>query len=232
MDSGFIRISAGPHHAPRLSTRASRSHPLIPETQVTPPPYESPPRWGVAPLERIVLLGFMCSGKSSVAASLARRLDWRMLDFDLEIERREGRSVAAIIDEQGEEYFRSREAALTEEVAQVSGLVLAPGGGWITQPGLLELLRPATLSVWLRVSPEETVRRLLSDEIDRPLRDHPEPEVPIREILADREPLYRLADLTVPGDRRSVDEVAFEIEQLARTRGARPARWSDDGYEE
>lgn len=199
---------------------------------MTPPSYDSPLRRGEAPLERVVLLGFMCSGKSSVAASLARRLDWRFLDFDVEIERREGRAVAAIIDEQGEEYFRSLEAVLTEEVAQVPGIVLAPGGGWITQPGLLEMLRPGTLSVWLRISPEETVRRLLSDEIDRPLRDHPEPEVPIREILAEREPLYRLADLTVPGDRRSVEELAFEIEQLARTRGARSPRWSGDGYEE
>ena len=66
----------------------------------------------------------MCSGKSSVAASLARRLDWRFLDFDVEIERREGRPVAAIIDAQGEEYFRSLEAALTEEVARVPGIVL------------------------------------------------------------------------------------------------------------
>jgi shikimate kinase len=212
--------------------RAQAATEPLPDEHVTPHPYESGPRPGVDPLQRIVLLGFMCSGKSSVADSLARRLDWRYLDFDVEIERREGRSVAAIIDGQGEEYFRSLEAALTEEVAQVPRIVLAPGGGWITQPGLLELLRPGTLAVWLRVSPEETVRRLFSDDIDRPLRDHPEPEVPIREMLAEREPLYRLADLTVPGDGRSVEEVAFEIEQLARTRGARSPRWPDGEYEE
>jgi shikimate kinase len=179
-----------------------------------------------------VLLGFMCSGKSTVAESLARRLDWRFIDFDVEIERREGRSVAAVIDQQGEEFFRSLEAALTEEIADEPAVVLAPGGGWITQPRLLDMIRPRTLSAWLRVSPEETVRRLLADDIDRPLRDHPEPEMPIREILAEREPLYRLADVMVPGDRRSVEEVAFEIEQLARTRGALTAPRGGNGYEQ
>src|SRR5690606_7054936 len=107
------------------------------------------------PIERIVLLGVMCSGKSTVAAALARRLEWRLADFDVEIERRDGRSIAHIVDEEGEEYLRSREAELTEELATAEGVVLAPGGGWITQPELLERIRPGTLSVWLRVSPEE-----------------------------------------------------------------------------
>ena len=185
------------------------------------------------PIERIVLLGFMCSGKSSVGESLARRLEWRYLDFDVEIERREGRSVGAIIDERGEEFFRSLEAALTEDVAGAAGVVLAPGGGWITRPEMLEMLRPRSLSLWLRVSAEETVRRLMRDDIDRPLRDHPEPLVPIRAMLAEREPLYRLADAMIPADRRSVEEVAHEIEQLARTRGVlRPRHGGDNGYEE
>src|SRR5690606_4654467 len=123
------------------------------------------------------------------------------------------------------------EAGLTREAAGAPGMVLAPGGGWITQPGLLGRLWPGTLSVWLRVSTGETVRRLLRDDGDRPLRDHPDPEAAVREILSEREPLYRLADVTVPGDGRSVEEVAFEIEQLARTRGARGPQWPPDRRE-
>ena len=168
---------------------------------------------------RIVLLGYMCSGKSTVGEALARRLEWPLVDFDLEIERREGRPIATIIDERGEEYFRSLEAALTEEIAAEPGLVLAPGGGWITRPDLLERIRPGTLAVWLRVSPEETVRRLLRDGAGRPLHDHPDPLTPVQGMIAEREPLYRLADLTTNGDGRTAEEVAFEIEQLARTRG-------------
>ena len=171
----------------------------------------------------------MCSGKSTVGAALARRLEWPLLDFDHEIENREGLPVPAIIEQDGEEYFRSLEAALTEEVADVGGLVLAPGGGWITRPELLEMLRPRTLAVWLRVSPAETVRRLLEEGRDRPLSDHPDPIAPVSAMMAEREPLYRLADVAVPGDARSAEEVAFEIEQIVRTRGlVRPAHgeWS------
>ena len=170
-------------------------------------------------LYRIVLLGYMCSGKSTVGESLARRLEWRYVDFDVEIERRDSRAVSAIIEEEGEEAFRLREAALTEEAAEENGLVLAPGGGWITRPEMLDMLGDGTFSAWLRVSPEETARRLREDSIDRPFKDHPDPVGRIREMLAEREPLYRLADVTVPTDFRSVEEIAFEIEQITRARG-------------
>lgn len=178
-----------------------------------------PPPPAPSAIRRIVLLGYMCSGKSTVGASLARRLGWQFLDFDVEIERREGRTVQAVIDEAGEEYFRSLEAALTREVADARSLVLAPGGGWITQPELLEAIRPGTLSLWLWVSPRETARRLMEDPIDRPFKDLSDPTGPIAEMLADREPLYRRADIMIPADGRTVEEIAFEAEQIARTRG-------------
>ena len=72
--------------------------------------------------------------------------------------------------------------------------------------------------VWLSVSVEETVRRLRTDTIDRPFRDHPDPGGMIAAMLAEREPLYRLADLRVPADGRTAEQVAFEIEQVVRTR--------------
>ena len=171
------------------------------------------------PIQRVVLLGYMCSGKSTVGAALARRLEWRFVDFDVEIEHREGTSVASLIDARGEEYFRSLEMALTREVSEVEALVIAPGGGWITQPTLLEAIRPGTLSVWLSVSPEETVRRLRADNIDRPFRSHPDPVGMIAEMLGERELLYRGADIKIPADVRSAEQIAFEIEQLVRTRG-------------
>lgn len=174
------------------------------------------------PLQRIVLLGYMCSGKSTVGESLARRLGWRFLDFDVEIERREDRSIFEIVEAQGEEQLRRLEEALTREIADEPRMVLAPGGGWITQPGLLEAIRPGTFAVWLSVSPGETVRRLMEDPIDRPLKDHPDPIGPVSQMLEEREPLYRRADLRVPADDRGVEELAFEIEQLVRTRGASP----------
>ncbi len=171
-------------------------------------------------IERVVLLGYMCCGKSTVGEVLARRLGWEFLDYDVEIERREGRAVSEIIDERGEEHFRRLEAALTGEAAEEPFVVLAPGGGWITQPELLESIRRGTLAVWLRVTPEETARRLMEDSIDRPFKDMADPVGRIAEMQAEREPLYRRADLTLPTDGRSVQEIAFEIEQLLRTRAS------------
>lgn len=170
------------------------------------------------PIARIVLLGFMSSGKSVTGRALARRLGWDFIDFDHVIEQREERSVTEIMDVQGEEYFRRLEAGLTREVARRQGLVIAPGGGWITHPALLGSLRPGALAVWLRVSPAETLRRLDQGGTYHPLADDPEPLQTITALLAQREPLYRRADLIAPGDGRSIEEIAFEIEFLVRTR--------------
>ena len=169
-------------------------------------------------IERVVLLGYMTSGKSSVGQALARRLEWEFLDFDVEIEHRAGATVKEVIAAEGEERFREMEAALTAEIADRPGMVLAPGGGWITRPEQLDVLGSRTLSVWLRVSVDETVRRLREDSIDRPFRDHPDPRAMIAQMLAEREPLYRLADVSVPAEGRSVEDVAFEIETIVRTR--------------
>jgi shikimate kinase len=180
----------------------------------------APPPPGRISSRRVVLLGYMCSGKSTVGAALARRLEWSYLDFDVEIEHREGRTVKEVVESGGQEHFRALEAALTEEAAVAAGAVLAPGGGWITRPEMLDVLGPDTLAVWLRVSAGETVRRLREDVIDRPFRQDPDALAKVAEMLAAREPLYRLADLTVPVDGRTPEEIAFEIEQVVRTRAA------------
>jgi shikimate kinase len=169
-------------------------------------------------IERVVLLGYMTSGKSTVGQALARRLEWGFLDFDVEIEQREGRTVKEIIATDGEDVFRRMEAALTDEAAARPGLVLAPGGGWILRPEQLDVLGATTLSAWLRVSVDETVRRLRADTIDRPFRGHPDPRAMIARMLAERDPLYRLADVSLPAEGRTPEAIAFELETIIRTR--------------
>lgn len=183
-----------------------------------PPPAAPPLPPGSWPVERVVLLGYMTAGKSTVGQALARRLEWSFLDFDVEIERRDGRTIGELIDLEGEEHFRRLEAALTGEIAGKPYLVLAPGGGWITRPEQLTALGPGTLAAWLRVSPEETARRLRADTIARPFREMDDPVPRIAEMLAGREPLYRLADLSIPTDNRSPESIAFELETVVRMR--------------
>lgn len=175
-----------------------------------------------APVERVVLVGFMCSGKSTVAVELARRLGWEHLDLDRVIEAREGLAIPEIFRVYGEARFRALEAEATAEVAERAGVVLAPGGGWITNPALLERLGPGTLAVWLQVSPETALARAGPGREGRPLLDVPDPLAAVRRLLAEREPLYRLAGYAVSTDALDAASVASLIENEIRTRGAAP----------
>jgi shikimate kinase len=190
-------------------------------TDAPPPPIDlppAPPPPVPRPVVRVVLLGYMTAGKSTVGQALARRLEWQFLDFDVEIERRDGRTIGDLVAEEGQRHLRELEGALTAEVASTPFVVLAPGGGWITRPELLALLGPETLSVWLKVSPEETARRLKMDTIERPFRGMDDPVPIITRMIEERASLYRLADISIPTDGRSAESIAFEIECVVRAR--------------
>ena len=166
-------------------------------------------------VRRVVLVGFMAAGKSSVGRKLAESLDWGFIDFDEEIERRTGTSIPELFRVEGAAAFRALEAELTAEVAEEPWVVLAPGGGWITQPELLEFFDDETLVVWLRISPEEAIRRASGTLSHRPLlASAPDPLERARLLIREREPLYRLADVVVEVDGRDVDDVAEEIADL------------------
>ncbi len=174
---------------------------------------------GEAPVARVVLVGLMGSGKSAVGGVLARRLGWEHLDLDREIETREGRTIPEIFRTEGERRFRALEAEVTADLAGRSAVVLSPGGGWITNPALLERLGPGTLSVWLRVSPETVLARVARSHGDRPLLDVPDPLAALRRLLREREPFYARTDLAVDTDGRGVAEVVALVEEATRRRG-------------
>jgi shikimate kinase len=161
----------------------------------------------------------MAAGKSAVGAELARLLGWRHVDLDAEIAREAGRSVAALFAAEGEAAFRAREARATRALAEARELVLSPGGGWITTPGLLESLGAGTLSVWLQVEPAEVVRRAAAAAGERPLLAGTDPLRVVQHLLAEREPLYARAHLALPTGGRTVDELARTILFELRARG-------------
>lgn len=166
-------------------------------------------------VSRVLLVGFMAAGKSSIGERLAEILDWEFVDFDEEIERRTGMSIPEIFRRLGAAEFRALEEELTMELADEHWVVLAPGGGWITQPELLEYFGDETLVVWLRISPEEAVRRASIALSHRPLlASAPDPLERARTLIREREPLYRMADFVIDVDGRGVDELAEEIADL------------------
>ncbi len=134
------------------------------------------------------------SGKSTVGRRVARRLGRPFLDFDSEIERRAGKSIAQIFSESGEPGFRALELALTRELAQSGGMILAPGGGWTTIPGATALLRPPARMIYLRVKAETAIGRILRGRRIRPLLQTANPLETLKKLLAERESGYLEAD--------------------------------------
>ena len=107
----------------------------------------------------VVLVGLPGSGKSTVGRAVAERVGRGFLDLDREIERREGRSISEIFAERGEHYFRQRERELTESLRPLGSLIVAPGGGWITNSDVVALLRPPGRIIYLKVRPATALAR-------------------------------------------------------------------------
>jgi shikimate kinase len=157
-----------------------------------------------------VLVGLPGAGKSTVGRMLASRLGWTFTDIDEEIVDRTGATVPELFT-RGEAAFRELEARLTAELSSLTHTVLAPGGGWAAQPGSLEALPAGTPVVWLRVSPDEALRRLRGSPIPRPLLAGADPLAVLHELAQQRTERYARADLIVDVDGRAAAEIAEEI---------------------
>jgi shikimate kinase len=160
--------------------------------------------------ERIVLVGFMGSGKSTVGRHLARRLGWGFVDMDERIEERAGRSIAELFRSQGEPAFRALELDVAREVVGKPRRVIAAGGGAFAQADTREVLRRSALTVYLECDFETLAARVPADG-SRPLaadRDI------MRTLLTERVPSYRSADLTMDASD-APERVAGRIAEAA-----------------
>jgi shikimate kinase len=166
--------------------------------------------------KHLILVGLPGSGKSTVGRAVARALGRRFLDFDAEIEVREKATVAEIFATKGEPYFRELERTITAELRDAAGMVLAPGGGWIANPGCLETLRSRSTLVYLEVTPERAVARMGRGLTQRPLLTRPNPVEEATKLLTARNELYLQSDHTVSTDSLTRSEVVLRIVALAR----------------
>ncbi len=164
-----------------------------------------------APLARVLLVGFMGSGKSTVGRALAGALGWAFADFDDEIAEAEGMPVPEIFRVHGEGYFRQVEARVARRLLMRNEVVLASGGGWAAVRGRLDEVPPGTETFWLRVSAEEAVRRAAEKPGSRPLMAGDAPLKRAVALLRERESFYRAAGAAVDTGQRSVDDVTTEI---------------------
>jgi shikimate kinase len=165
----------------------------------------------------IFLTGFMGSGKTTVGRLLAGRLGRPFIDLDLEIERREGRSVADLFAVSGEAGFRAAESKALQALDQGPGPVVATGGGIVLDPENRALMSRCGVRVWLRCPLDELVRRL-ADAGGRPLWTGDRGE--LERLLGERTPCYAEAEVAVDATA-SPAEVAEEIHRLLGEAGIR-----------
>ena len=145
----------------------------------------------------IVLVGMMGAGKSTIGRRLSARLGMPFLDADSEIElAHAGMTIPEIFAAHGEPYFRDGEARVIARLLDSGPAVIATGGGAVMREETRERIRDKAVSIWLKADADIIMRRV-KRRSDRPLLHTADPEATIGRLIGEREPVYRLADLTV-----------------------------------
>lgn len=159
----------------------------------------------------LVLVGMMGSGKTTVGREVASRLGLPFIDVDSEIEARQGRSINAIFDEDGEAAFRVIErTVLLDVLSSPSVSVIAAGGGAVLDPANRNAMRAKGVVVWLRAQAAELHRRV-GNGVGRPLIEASDvpPAERLEELVSSREAAYhQVAHDIVNVDHLSIEEVA------------------------
>ena len=167
-------------------------------------------------IRNVALVGFMGTGKTVVGQLVASQLHYEFLDTDEIIVTRTGRQISDIFNTEGEPAFREHESAAIAELAQCHGSVISAGGGAVLDERNLSSLKSHALVVCLWASAEAIWARVRG-QTHRPLLVGPEPLGKIQQLLAERAPFYRKADVLVNTELRSVKEVAQQVIHQFRT---------------
>ena len=153
----------------------------------------------------------MGAGKSAVGRQLARMLHLTFLDSDEEVENRTGVDISFIFEKEGEEGFRKREAKVIEDLSNMDGVVLATGGGAVSDAQNRSNLGARGFVVYLKTGVDQQLQRTARRNV-RPLLENGDRRDVLEALMTEREPLYlEIADITVDTDGRKVNAVASEI---------------------
>ena len=168
--------------------------------------------------KHIILVGLPGSGKSTVGHLVAERLSAPLIDIDQLLMREMAMPVSQIFAMQGEVAFRRLERDAVRAACAREPAVIVPGAGWAAQDGELDAARAGALIVYLQCAPAVALKRTQQGET-RPLLMALDPLARLRELLAEREPFYSLADRLVTADNRPAVAVADHVARIAREVG-------------
>ncbi|MDX9724992.1 MAG: shikimate kinase [Bacteroidales bacterium] len=167
--------------------------------------------------EKIYLIGFMGSGKSTTGRRLASRLKWTFLDLDDKIEKSAGMKISNIFSEKGEDHFRELEHKALRDTENITRSVISTGGGTPCFKDNMDFMIKTGLTVYLRLTPEKLKSRLAKSSDKRPLiKDIGKDELSdyITSKLAEREKWYLKADLVTDGFDVDIKDLCAKIRAL------------------
>ena len=163
----------------------------------------------------IVLIGYRCSGKTSVGRLIAEKTAWNFIDTDVLIEEESGCSIEDLVAKKGWEYFRAIEREVIRKVSLQDNLVIATGGGIVMEMENIKNLKENGTLIWLRAAPNNLKKRMekdISEGTKRPSLTGDDPIEEIRKVLNIRNPLYEASsDHIVDTDELSIIETTDVI---------------------
>ncbi|MFA6320410.1 MAG: shikimate kinase [Candidatus Omnitrophota bacterium] len=166
-------------------------------------------------MKNIVLVGFMGTGKTTIAIQLANKLGMRYVSTDDMIEKREKRTINEIFTKSGEEYFRDVESDVVREISQAEGLVVDAGGGVVIREENLVNLKSSGIVICLTAD-EDTIMERTKKYKHRPLLNVEDPKQKIRALLAKRAPFYAKADHFIDTGEFTARQVIEKIEAIVK----------------
>ena len=165
----------------------------------------------------IALIGFMGVGKTAVGEALAKKLNRKFAELDLLIERKAGKSIPEIFQQDGELAFRELEIEVTREIAREKYLVIACGGGVVLNKINIDRLREESRIVYLTASPRVILKRISGEGGERPLLKGDNPSSTIQGLLRFRKPFYeRATDIKIDTSKLDIDSVVEQIIEKLR----------------
>jgi len=163
----------------------------------------------------VFLIGYRCTGKTTVGACLARRLDWGFVDTDRKVVETAGVSIVKMIEANGWAYFREQEHKALRALSTLDNQVVATGGGIVLDDRNISIMRTCGRVVWLTASEKTIQARMLNDETTAGSRPSLTAEgflAEVSSVLSARKPLYeKAADFQTATDRDGVTAVCDRI---------------------
>jgi shikimate kinase len=159
----------------------------------------------------IALVGMMGVGKTTIGLKLSEKLGIYFIDSDQEIEDNQQKTIAAIFDDEGEEYFRKIETKIIAEIIKRDEpMVLSLGGGSLNDPKTMELIKQKAITVWLYAEMEVILHRA-SNKNTRPLLNTGDKRTILANLIKQRYPIYEQSDIKVDTSKENHDIIVSDI---------------------